>query len=628
MNENIIQQSLQTILESYAQARANQTFAGHSLRGVFESLKGAISSLPSISTYPKLRVKWSMGQGNWAKVPWIALLDGRETDTTQRGVYCVYLFRQDMSGVYLTFNQGVTQLLESKGKVGAYAALRARAHELRAMCAPLLERGFKMDEGIDLKAEPGLGADYEPSTIAHKFYELGNLPDDLNLVADLDAIISVYENYLIGASDQPFVKHEAAGELSALVASFIVAANSPETALHIADTLAIRFVSAILSKRFGILTGLAGSGKTKLAQAFAEWLTPKRAAITDPSPYVALIPVGADWTGNDNLVGYPNGLDSLSYNSKPALELILHAEKDSEVPHFLILDEMNLSHVERYFADILSAMESEAAIPLHQDEKRISNGQEVPKAIKLPPNLFIIGTVNVDETTYMFSPKVLDRANVIEFRMEAVEIGTFLDKPKAVNLWELNGKGINFGPSFVEAAADKSRAVPEVVKGKFKEEMLLFFKLLQAHHAEFGYRTSYEAGRFIHFYKELGGYADKDESGNLIAEEVWSVWFNKAMDAMVVQKLLPKLHGSRTKLEGLLWALGYACGADRGTLKPDEFLKACQEAGEAQNEGKHSPDAVEKALNGVEARYPLSFDKILRMYRKLVRDQFVTFAEA
>jgi 5-methylcytosine-specific restriction protein B len=247
----------------------------------------------------------------------------------------------------------------------------------------------------------------------------------------------------------------------------------------------------------------------------------------------------------------------------------------------------------------------------------VANGRAVPKSVKLPPNLFIIGTVNVDETTYMFSPKVLDRANVIEFRMEGGEIGAFLEYPKAVNMDYLAGKGEVYGASFVAAAADKSRMVPEAVRGKFNEEMLLFFHLLQAHHAEFGFRTGYEAGRFIHFYHELGGYAESNVT-----------WFEEAMDAVIVQKLLPKLHGSRTQLEGLLWALGYACGAERGQMSAADFLAVCQEAGSAQNESKHSPDTVEKALKGAVARYPLSFDKILRMYHKLVRDQFVTFAEA
>ena len=72
---------------------------------------------------------------------------------------------------------------------------------------------------------------------------------------------------------------------------------------------------------------------------------------------------------------------------------------------------MNLSHVERYFSDFLSAMESEDPIHLHDNMKL----NVPPWKIELPLNLFVVGTVNVDETTYMFSPKVLDRANTIEF---------------------------------------------------------------------------------------------------------------------------------------------------------------------------------------------------------------------
>ena len=101
------------------------------------------------------------------------------------------------------------------------------------------------------------------------------------------------------------------------------------------------------------------------------------------------------------------------------LDLILESSKieNSNKPYFLILDEMNLSHVERYFADFLSAMESNELISLHKsdDENYKDDVVIVPKSIELPNNLFVIGTVNIDETTYMFSPKVLDRANVIEF---------------------------------------------------------------------------------------------------------------------------------------------------------------------------------------------------------------------
>jgi MoxR-like ATPase len=406
------------------------------------------------------------------------------------------------------------------------------------------------------------------------------------------------------------------------------------SAVRAEEILIRRLMSAMLSKPFLILTGLAGSGKTKLTQAIARWLTPDpgwadagdHSKGKRPNPQFALVPVGADWTGNENIVGYPDGLQGANYVTTRTLELIRHANESdyAKVPHFLILDEMNLSHVERYFADLLSAIESGEEIPLYEGSERTANGKVVPCRLPLPTNLFVIGTVNVDETTYMFSPKVLDRANVVEFRMEPNEMKAFLVSPQAPRLEELDGRGEVFGKALVEAAADKAREVPASVKAKYEEEMLLFFNLLRKHNAEFGYRTGYEAARFVHFYKLLGGYADGSDG-----------WFDDAMDAVIVQKFLPKLHGSRSRLEGLLWALAWACGAERIERGGKDFPEQLDEAGKAEDEGHYAPQVVWDALKAKnpddpakEARYPLSLDKVMRMWRKLVRDQFVSFAEA
>jgi hypothetical protein len=331
-----------------------------------------------------------------------------------------------------------------------------------------------------------------------------------------------------------------------------------------------------------------------------------------------VLPVGADWTGNENILGYPDGLDPKCYVSRPTLQLILNAKANPAVPHFLILDEMNLSHVERYFADLLSAIESGEEIPLYEGGDRFAGTQNVPQRLQMPSNLFVIGTVNVDETTYMFSPKVLDRANVIEFRVERGELEGFLAAPVAPDLAKLDGLGAAFGKSFVEGAAAPAE-VPATVEDRFKAEMLLFFDILREHGAEFGFRVGHEASRFVHFYKKLGGFADKDDG-----------WFDAAFDAVVVQKFLPKLHGSRSKLEGLLWALVWACGAERASKSTEALLAECREAGKAQDEAKFGPEVVEKTLKEKNASpsYPLSFDKVLRMWRKLVRDQFASFAEA
>src|SRR5262249_31109324 len=152
--------------------------------------------------------------------------------------------------------------------------------------------------------------------------------------------------------------------------------------------------AALLARRFLVLTGLSGSGKTKLAEAFARWLTPRTGA--SPSTYYKIIPVGADWTSSEQVLGYADALNPKRYELRPTLELLLHAADHTrpEMPHVLILDEMNLSHIERYFSEFLSVMETGAPIELYSGPSRDS----APPSVILPRNLFIAGTVNVDET--------------------------------------------------------------------------------------------------------------------------------------------------------------------------------------------------------------------------------------
>jgi 5-methylcytosine-specific restriction protein B len=325
-----------------------------------------------------------------------------------------------------------------------------------------------------------------------------------------------------------------------------------------------------------------------------------------------MVPVGADWTGNENILGYPDGLQPSSYSTKPALDLILHALDHSDAPHFLILDEMNLSHVERYFADILSIIESNEGLELYSGDmnkpetwRKTAAAKSVPpKLTQLPENLFIIGTVNVDETTYMFSPKVLDRANVIEFRMADTELEHFLSNPAKPDLSRLDGKGASFGKAFVDAAKSQV-SVPAAVKPMYDSEMLLLFQALQEHGAEFGYRTAYETARFIHFYQLLGKYPDEDVT-----------WFHAAFDCVIFQKLLPKLHGSRAKLGPVLKKLWYLSVTPTDSRGEDALTSA-----------KDSKSEPIKEIPAA-APYPMSAEKIYRMWRLMMENGFTSFAEA
>ncbi len=192
--------------------------------------------------------------------------------------------------------------------------------------------------------------------------------------------------------------------VDALVTSEVLSACQDDLKLagmRLVPGLLARYISALLTKRFVLLAGLSGSGKTKLAMLVAKWLS-------ENDDQMAVVAVGADWTSNESVLGYRDALNAERYcsPSNGALDILIRANLDPERPYFLIMDEMNLSHVERYFADLLSSFESGEPIALHSADSMIDG---VPPRLSVPRNLFIVGTVNVDETTYMFSPKVLDR---------------------------------------------------------------------------------------------------------------------------------------------------------------------------------------------------------------------------
>lgn len=349
------------------------------------------------------------------------------------------------------------------------------------------------------------------------------------------------------------------------------------TGLIYSPTLIKRLAFSLMAKPFVILSGLAGSGKTQLALAFAKCLS------ENIKEQVCTVSIGADWTNREPLLGYPNALKSGEYvlPESGVLQLLMRANEDPSKPYFLILDEMNLSVVERYFADFLSAMESGEPIKLWDGkESEEDENKYVPKEIQLPKNVFIIGTINVDETTYMFSPKVLDRANVIEFKIAPDDMGKYLGKKVNINLKAGYSACADMAVDFV----NKSNSQVEKDE-KNKDVLLSFFKELKKVNAEFGFRTVNEISRYLHF-------ADGDLEDD------------SAIDTAILQKLLPKLHGSRKKLVPVLTSMWQLC-LQNGVAKE-----------------------IDAEFDATDFKYPESAEKIQRMCHAVVDNGFTSFAEA
>ena len=305
-----------------------------------------------------------------------------------------------------------------------------------------------------------------------------------------------------------------------------------------------RYIRSLLAKPFVILSGNSGTGKTRIATRFAEYL--KKTNDTGIKNSL-LIPVGADWTDNTKILGYYNPLANNGageYVKTDVFRFIETAGANPEIPFFLILDEMNLSHAERYFSDFLSKME---LLDFKSDKKVFFDIQGYGQ-LELPKNLFITGTVNIDETTYMFSPKVLDRANVIEFKPEMDDVlkNLLSDASDGEQISAENG----VAEGFMQLANKvRSGEIPEDVQpvlNDIKPILEVFYKELEKCGFEFAYRTAKE----IRLYA-IAAYKTAENGKIPSATEI--------ADIQILQKILPKIHGNKKQIGNLLDELEKLC---------------------------------------------------------------------
>ena len=524
------------------------------------------------------KIKGSVGFGRITKTPWITIIDKKVAKSAKQGVYLVLLFSKDLTKVYFSLAQGVTELKKD--------VISERREALRKEL-DLESSILKHFNDQDIENQ-----DYKDSAIYSNEWNCEDPTYCEKLIIELK---NAYERYV----DQEIKESQDKNENNTLmtkktpinsthksksfsISKIIELINS--TGLIYSPSLIKRFAFSLLSKPFVILSGLAGSGKTQLALAFAS------ALVEDREKQMRVVSVGADWTNREPLLGYPNALDKTEYvrPENGVLDLLIEANKpeNSSKPFFLILDEMNMSYVERYFADFLSVMESHEEMTLWNgyDETK----DKTPKSVALPENLFIIGTINVDETTYMFSPKVLDRANVIEFKISEDEMTSFLSKIQNIDRNAANSKAADMGEDFVKLAKVKDFALDKDAANTLNK----FFKELKNVNAEFGYRSATEIFRFI-----CQAQKNDDTDEKLSNEDI--------LDSAIVQKLLPKLHGSRKKLDPVLKKLWSLCFTDKDNAT-----------------NTITSDCVSKAI------YKESADKIQRMYEAANANGFTSFAEA
>ena len=362
-----------------------------------------------------------------------------------------------------------------------------------------------------------------------------------------------------------------------------------------------QFITAIKSKPFLLLAGISGTGKSRIVRELARacWEPNSEEFKAQKPCNFEMVQVKPNWHDSSELIGYVSRIDGIHYIVGPFLKFMVKAIKNPTMPYFLCLDEMNLAPVEQYFAEYLSVIESrkvdengnvntdpiidyssteeyksliDQLFPEDDELRESYLTEEGGKRLCIPNNLIIVGTVNMDETTFSFSRKVLDRAMTIE--MNEVNLDGGLDSKYEIigklgkdDLIGLAVEGVDvYGPN--QGICDKVIVYLKEVNKKLEGTP---FKV--------AYRTRNE---FLLYVVNNLPYL-KDEKGDDITEDEAIA---RALDEITSMKILSRIEGDESKVKkSVLEGLKKEIKAQLESIAEQDVFVANTE-GETTEEGK------------------------------------------
>ena len=387
----------------------------------------------------------------------------------------------------------------------------------------------------------------------------------------------------------------------------------------------LSYLSAIRTKPFLLLAGISGTGKSRIVKEMAYASCPDEGDLredkTSPGNY-CLVEVKPNWNDSTELLGYETVLDGGNYHLTKFVKFLIKAMQHENVPFFVCLDEMNLAAVEQYFAEFLSILESRkdvdgtikseplipAAIfnkydnklfkelfpPKEKQEKGTSYTIDNDKialcsnatykilreeGLRIPRNLIVVGTVNMDDTTYQFSRKVIDRAMTIEMNEVNLNDMFAIEKPDALSYREnVVDKGWFFAP-FAQSnnALQQMNGERDLLAKKIKATIgqtdadgKTTPDSLEAILGKTPFRIAYRVVNelILHFY------ALRWENKDAEFESL----YNKALDNILMMKVLPRIEGNENLVKEPLaqldtWTAGAYPKANAKVIEMRERLE-------------------------------------------------------
>ena len=340
------------------------------------------------------------------------------------------------------------------------------------------------------------------------------------------------------------------------------------------------FYLSLKSKPFVILAGTSGTGKTRLVKLFAEAIGAK----------MQLVPVRPDWSDSSDLFGH-NDLSG-QFHPGAIIDFVKQAEWDKDTPYFLCLDEMNLARVEYYLSDFLSiietrdrkdngAIETDALVDTSYFQSQ--SAREKYGRVYLPENLYIIGTVNMDETTFPFSKKVLDRANTIEFSFVNLMARATADGQAVAQ--KLDNSFLKTDYLYLQDCDDED--LIDTICFNLEELNQILVKA----NLHVGYRVR----------DEISFYMMNNKKAKLLDEDA-------AFDHEIMQKILPRVQGSSAAIKDVLSELFVKCAGDYTGFA-----------------GAAAYEQMSAYLDSKSCKYPNSAKKIAFMMRRYEEDGFTSY---
>jgi len=520
----------------------------------------------SFSVDDQIQVKLGLGQFNTpAYIPWIGFIGPGQKP--QNGIYPVILCYIKQHKILVVYGvSAVSRPVLNWGNV-----------KNKENGTPLTIRDYFSNYSIE-------NHDYDDCYVYSGYSDELNDDDISNIYDDIQVLLNVYKNVLGVFENNSFKQKMDIPQKKVLFDAKLYSFVRVGQSMFGYRT----YITAIKSKPFLLLAGISGTGKSRIVRELARacWVEDSEDYKAQKPKNFEMVQVKPNWHDSSELIGYVSrlGVDKEG-NPRPAfvagdfLKFVARAWENPEVPYFLCLDEMNLAPVEQYFAEYLSVIESRKC-----DENGVITTDPILKkcneqwyfdliaqlttdkdiraqfnkdGIAIPQNLIVVGTVNMDETTFSFSRKVLDRAMTIE--MNEVDLYGGLDSQ-----YEKIGK--------LEAGNLIGTAVEAVdVYQENKDVCDTVLKYLDAVNTELEgtpFKVAYRTRNEFLLYVVNNLPYNKDKDGNDLEQNFVIV---RALDEITSMKILSRIEGDETKIGKLLDKLSTTIGEQLKVVSEKEY---------------------------------------------------------